>query len=363
MSLSNQTTLEIQGSSIGTGHPCFVVAEVGLNHNGDLQMAERLIDVAVICGADAVKFQKRTVATLAIQSVLDAPDDRFPEFGSTYRQIREHHEFGWDEYVELKRYCDERQIIFLCTAFDIDAADFLKRLGVSAYKVASHNLTNLPLLDHLAATGKPVIVSTGMCTLVEIDEAVEIFQRRNTPLALMHCVSAYPQPVEESNLAMIAALRKRYGIPVGYSGHELGYLPTLASVALGATIVERHITLDRNFVGFDHKLSLEPDELFQMVRDVRAIEKAIGTGEKAVSETEMITRRKYHVSIVATADIQPGQTITASLLTLKNPGTGLPARRINEVIGKKAQTFIPADSLLDFEMLEKEFIEASANEP
>jgi len=352
MSLSLQTTFEIQGRPIGAGQPCFVTAEAGLNHNGNLQMAKRLIDVAVICGADAVKFQKRTVAKLAIQSVLDAPDDRFPEFGSTYREIREHLEFGWDEYVELKRYCDERQIIFLCTAFDIDAADFLKRLGISAYKVASHNLTNLPLLDHLAAIGKPVIMSTGMCTLDEIDEAVGIFKRRNTPLGLMHCVSVYPQPVEESNLAMIKVLRERYGIPVGYSGHEIGYLPTLASVALGAAIVERHITLDRNLVGFDHKLSLEPDELFHMVRDIRAIEKTIGTAEKAVSETEMITRRKYHVSIVAMTDIQPGQTITESMLTLKNPGTGLPARRINEIVGMKARVPIPANTLLGSDMLD-----------
>ncbi len=319
---------------------------------GDLQMAKRLIDVAVICGANAVKFQKRTVAKLAIQAVLDAPDDRFLEFGSTYRQIREHLEFGWDEYVELKRYCDERQIIFLCTPFDVTAADFLERLGVSAYKVASHSVTNLSLLDHLAGIGKPVIMSTGMCTLEEIDDAVGIFKRCHTPLALMHCVSSYPQPVEESNLAMIAVLRESYSIPVGYSGHEIGYLPTLTSAALSAAVVERHITIDHNLVGFDHKISLELDELLHMVRDIRAINKMMGTSVKAVSETEMVTRHKYHVSIVALMDIKPGQTVTQSSLTLKNPGTGIPARRIDEVIGKNAKVFIPADTLLDFEMLE-----------
>ena len=352
MSPSDRPVLEIQGAWIGAGHPCFVIAEAGLNHNGELEMAKRLIDAAVICGADAVKFQKRTVDALAIQPVLDAPDDRFPEFGSTYRQIREHLEFGWDEYVELLRYCNERQVIFLCTAFDVESVGFLERLGVSAYKVASHSVTNLLLLASLAAIGKPVIMSTGMCTLDEIDEAVGIFQRHGTPFALLHCVSSYPQPAEESNLTMIAVLREQYGVPVGYSGHEIGYLPTLASVALGAAIVERHITLDRNLVGFDHKLSLQPDELLSMVRDIRTVEKAMGTGEKAVSEMEMITRRKYHVSIVAVRDIRPGQTITDSMLTLKNPGTGFPARLLNEVIGKRAKVFIPADTLLDSEMLE-----------
>jgi len=352
MSPFNKSSLEIQGAWIGAGHPCFVIAEAGLNHNGDLEIARRLIDAAVICGADAIKFQKRTVDTLAIQSVLDAADDRFTGFGKTYRQIREYLEFGWDEYVELKHYCDERQIVFLCTAFDVEAADFLERLSVPAFKVASHSLTNLPLLDHLATIGKPVIMSTGMCTLDEIDEAVGVFQRCGSPVVLLHCVSSYPQPVEESNLAMITVLRDRYDIPVGYSGHEMGYLPTLTGVALGAAAVERHITLNKNLIGFDHKLSLEPDELFGMVRDIRAVERAMGTGEKTVSETEMITRRKYHVSIVAMRDIRPGQTITKSMLSLKNPGTGLPARCLDDVIGKKARVFIPADALLDFESLE-----------
>ena len=220
-----------------------MIAEAGLNHNGDLQMAKRLVDAAVISGANAVKFQKRTVAKLAVQSVLDAPDDRFPQFGSTYREIREHIEFSRDEYVELVRYCEERKITFLCTPLDVDAANFLEHLGVCAYKVASHSMTNLPMLDHLAAIGKPVIMSTGMCTLDEIDEAVGIFQQRNTPLALMHCVSSYPQEVEESNLLMISVLRDRYGVPVGYSGHEMGYLPTLATIALRAAMVERQASL------------------------------------------------------------------------------------------------------------------------
>ncbi len=343
---------EVNGVPIGPEAPCFVIAEAGLNHNGDLNVAKRLVDVAVAAGADAVKFQKRTVEDLATQSVLDAADDRFPPFGRTYRQIREHLEFGWDEYVELKDYCDRQRIAFLCTAFDIPAARFLERLGVEAYKVASHGLTNLPLLEHLAGCGKPVVLSTGMCTLDEIDDAVRLFEGTNAALALMHCVSSYPQPAEESNLPMIAELRKRYGLPVGYSGHELGYLPTLAGVALGADLVERHITLDRSAVGFDHRLSLEPDELAEMIRSIRTVEAAVRPAAKAISETEMITRRKYQVSIVATRDIQVEETITQAMLTLKNPGTGLAARHMSEVVGRKAKVLIPADTLIDLTMVE-----------
>ena len=349
---SDKNTIEFQGIEIGPGYPCLVIAEAGLNHNGNLEMAKRLIDMAVTCGANVVKFQKRTVDTLAIQSVLDAQDDRFPDFGKTYRQIREHHEFGWDDYVVLKDYCEERNIEFLCTAFDIAAVDFLERLGVSAYKVASHSLTNLPLLSYLANIGKPVIMSTGMAHQDEVDAAVYVFKQKNAPLSLMHCVSSYPQAAEESNLVMISKLRERYSIPVGYSGHELGYLPTSVAVALGADIVERHITLDQKLVGFDHKLSLEPAGLFNMIRDIREIEKTMGESAKTVSENEMVTRNKYHVSIVSAEDIQAGQTIAESLLTLKNPGTGLPYKRMNEVIGKVAKEFISADTLIDLDMFE-----------
>lgn len=344
--------LEIDGRRIGTGHPCYVIAEAGLNHNGDLELAKRLIDMAVLAGADAVKFQKRTVAELAIKSVLDAADDRFPAFGKTYGEIRNHLEFGWEQYLALRAYCDERQITFMCTPFDIPAADFLQRLGVSAYKVASHSLTNHPLLDRLAGFGTPVIMSTGMCTLLEIDAAVETFSRRGAPLMLLHCVSSYPQAPEESNLSMIRVLSERYGVPVGYSGHEIGTLPTLASVAIGAVAVERHITLDKTLVGFDHKLSLEPHELIQMVRDIRVIDRTLGNGEKSVSEREVITRRKYHVSIVSARDIEPGETLTVDMLTLKNPGTGLAAGKLPEVVGRRATRRIPADMLLEADMFE-----------
>ncbi|MCG8700083.1 MAG: N-acetylneuraminate synthase family protein, partial [Bacteroidales bacterium] len=187
---------------------CYVIAEAGLNHNGSLEMAKKLIDVAVIAEADAVKFQKRNVETLAIKDVLDAPDHRFPAMGTTYREVRDYLEFNKEEYEELTRYANERDIEFLCTAFDIESADFLFDIGIKEIKIASHSLTNLPLLNHINRNAEAVILSTGMCTFDEIDQAVEVFSGTgNAKLMLMHCVSAYPHSTEDSHLGMISQLR------------------------------------------------------------------------------------------------------------------------------------------------------------
>jgi len=329
-----------------TDSGCYVIAEAGLNHNGSIEIARKLIDVAAVAGADAVKFQKRTVDKLAVKAVLDAQDDRFPEFGKTYREIREHLEFDADEYAELKRYTESKGLDFMTTAFDTDAVDFLEAVGVDRYKLASHSLTNLGLLEYLADKGKPTILSTGMADMAEIDRAVDIFRSRNAPLALMHCVSAYPTPLHECNLAMIDILKQRYQLVTGYSGHEIGYLPSVLAVARGAQLIERHFTLSKAMTGFDHKMSLEPDELIAMVRDIRAVRGIIGSGKKAVSDTEWITRRKYHVSMVSAGDIAAGTVLTESMVTYRNPGTGIPYKLASTVLGKRAKQNIPADELL-----------------
>jgi sialic acid synthase SpsE/CMP-N-acetylneuraminic acid synthetase len=344
--------VEFLGKKIGPGQPCFVIAEIGLNHNGEVAIAKKLIRAAKDAGCDAVKFQKRDVATLAIESVLDAADGRFPAFGNTYREIREHMEFDEREYRELLAYAAECGIPFFCTAFDVPSARFLEALGMSGYKLASHSLTNLPLLEHMAGLGKPIILSTGMATLEECDRAVDVFRSRGCPLILLHCVSSYPTPLEQANLRLIDTLADRYRLPVGYSGHEVGCLATLAAVSRGACVVERHITLDRAMMGFDHKLSVPPEELAGMVRDIRAIESALGDGQKKLLEVEKITRNKYHVSWVSARAIRKGEALDQASLLLKNPGTGIPAWRGPELIGRKALADIPADALLDFAMLE-----------
>ena len=328
----------------------YIIAEAGLNHNGSVETAKQLIDLAVEAGADAVKFQKRTVNKLAVKATLDAPDDRFPEFGKTYREVREHLEFNMNQYQIIKKYTEDRDLDFLCTAFDPEAADFLEKLGISIYKLASHSATNIELLEHLAKTGKQSIMSTGMAELEEINTAVKIFEKYKTPLILLHCVSSYPTPIDECNLNMINVLKEKFNLPVGYSGHELGYLPTLTAVSMGAIAIERHYTLDNEMTGFDHKMSLNPKDFIAMVKDIRSIEKIKGNGEKRVSETEWITRHKYHVSMASSQDISLGSELTADMVTYRNPGTGIPPKDAHKVIGKKAVQDISADELLSLEM-------------
>ena len=331
---------------------CYIIAEAGLNHNGSIDLAKKLIDLAVLAGADAVKFQKRTIDRLAVKETLEAKDDRFPEFGSTYREIREYLEFDFDHYVELKDYAELKGIDFMVTAFDEEAVDFLEKIGVKKFKLASHSLTNIGLLEYMASKKKQTVLSTGMAHLDEIDRAVGIFKSNDAPLALMHCVSSYPTPLSECNLSMMGVLRDRYGLDVGYSGHELGYLPSIVAVARGAQLIERHYTLDRAMVGFDHKMSLEPDELIAMVRDIRAIKGVVGSGEKRVSDTEWITRRKYHVSMASIEAIPVGTTLTEEMVTYRNPGTGIPYKDAFKVVGKRAKVNIAEDVLLNSDMFE-----------
>ncbi len=331
---------------------CYVIAEAGLNHNGSMEIAKKLIDVAENSGADAVKFQKRTIDKLAIRSVLDAKDDRFPEFGRTYREIREHLEFDKNQYIELKDYSESKNLDFMVTAFDEDAVDFLLEVGIENFKLASHSLTNFDLLRYLAKHKKPTVLSTGMADLGEIDTAVEIFKLAKSPLFLMHCVSSYPTPIDECNLRMINNLKNLYNLPTGYSGHEIGYFPSIVATAMGAQLVERHYTLDKSMVGFDHKMSLNPDELTSMIKEIRQVNEVQGTGKKYVSETEWITRNKYHVSAASLAEIAAGEVLTKEHVTFRNPGTGIPRKDLSKIIGKRAKRLISADILLSSEMFE-----------
>jgi sialic acid synthase SpsE len=331
---------------------CYIIAEAGLNHNGSLEIAKQLIDVAVDAGANAVKFQKRTVDILATKETLEANDDRFPEFGSTYREIREYLEFDLKQYNELKQYSESKGLDFIVTAFDKVAVDFLLRVGIKVFKLASHSLTNYDLLEYLSQHKKQTILSTGMAELDEIDRAVDIFKNNNCPLSLMHCVSAYPTPMDECNILMMNNLKKRYDLPTGYSGHELGFFPSIVAVSMGAELIERHYTLDKSLVGFDHKMSLSPEEFKKMVSDIRMVEKIQGDGKKHVSSTEWITRKKYHVSAVSLNKIKAGETLLEESITYKNPGTGIPKKDTHLIVGKKAKKLIPENTLLNSKMFE-----------
>lgn len=346
--------IDFLGKKIGEGRPVFIIAEIGLNHNGDVMLAKKLIKAAKDAGCDAVKFQKRDVATLATKEFLDAPDLRFPAFGKTYRSLREHLEFNEREYRDLMAYAKKLDIAFFCTPFDIPSAKFLEKLGIKAWKIASHCVTHHALLEYIAKSGKPVIMSTGMTTLREIDQAVSIFKKYRTPLILLQCVSIYPTPPQFNNLRLIDLYRKRYDLPVGYSGHEtldVGYLPTLAAVARGAVVVERHITLDNDMMGLDHKVSVNPENFKKMVHEIKLVEAMLGSGNKKLLAGELLKRNQQIVSLVSAKRIPKGAKITPAMITHKGPGTGLRAYDAKKIIGKRSKIEIPADTLINLHMI------------
>jgi N-acetylneuraminate synthase len=281
---------------IGTGRPVYVIAEIGLNHNGDVELAKQLIDVAARAGCQAVKFQKRTPELATPEHMKDVPRET-PWGTMSYLDYRRRVEFGGEEYLEVARHADLAGLDWFASPWDEPSVAFLEEHGTTAYKVASASVTDLPLLRAIAATGKPVILSTGMSTIEEIDEAVATLGTER--LVMLHATSSYPMPTEEANLRTIDTLRARYaGVPIGYSGHERGLQISLAAVALGAVAVERHITLDRAMWGSDHAASLEPQGIEHLVRDIRIIEEAMGDGVKRVFPGELAPKAKLRRVLV-----------------------------------------------------------------
>lgn len=268
----------------------FIVAEIGINHNGDMQLAKKLIDTAVVAGCDAVKFQKRTVDKVYTKEYLDSP--RTSPWGVTQRAQKEGLEFGKKEYDEIDWYCKEKGIEWYASAWDIDSQKFLRQYDCKYNKVASAMLTNEELLNEIAEEKKHTFIATGMSTLEEIDKAVELFEKHNCPYELMHCNSTYPMPLEDANLKLIKVLADIYKCRVGYSGHEAGTLVSTCAVAAGAASIERHITLDRSMYGSDQKASIEPYELCKLVKDIRETEKIMGTGKKVLTAAEEEVKKK-----------------------------------------------------------------------
>ena len=268
----------------------FLIAEIGINHNGDLNIAKQLIDLAAEAGCDAVKFQKRTVNKVYSQEMLDSP--RESPWGHTQRAQKEGLEFGEAEYDAIDAFCRQKGLAWFASAWDVDSQKFLRKYNLKYNKVASAMLTRDNLLEEIAGEGRYTFISTGMSTWEEIDHAVEIFRMHNCPFELMHCNSTYPMEDEDANLALISVLRERYGCKVGYSGHERDIWPSVLSVAAGASSIERHITLDKTMYGSDQKASLEPEQLRALVREIRRAEAIVGSGEKTLSAAEQAVRAK-----------------------------------------------------------------------
>lgn len=333
---------------------CLLIAEAGVNHNGSLELALRLVDAAADAGADAVKFQtfraERTAsahaAKAAYQRHAAGPEESQVEM---LRRL----ELSEEAHLSLLAHCRRRGIRFLSTPFDPESADLLARIGVDLLKLPSGELTNHPLLAHVASKGLPVILSTGMATLAEVGLALEVLQGAGAAgVTLLHCVTEYPAPPAEINLRAMATLRGAFQVPVGYSDHSEGDAVALAAVALGASVLEKHFTLDRALPGPDHRASLEPGELRALVQRVRLVESALGDGIKRPAPCELPNRLLVRRSLVATRPLGPGTRLAASDLTAKRPGTGIPPSDLPKVLGMVLARPLEADGLLTWEALQ-----------
>lgn len=314
-----------------------IIAEAGVNHNGDYELAKRLIDEAKAAGADIVKFQTAKLDSL-VSKYAEMAEYQKQNTGKmeSQKEMLSHLLLKFEDFIGLSEYCKEVGIDFLSTPFDIESIHFLNDL-VSVWKVPSGEITNYPYLVEIAKTAKPVIMSTGMCHIEEIDEAVELLKANGTKdITLLHCNTQYPTPYEDVNLKAMETLKNRYNVEVGYSDHTKGIEVPIAAVALGAIVIEKHFTLDRNMEGPDHKASLEPSELKKMVDSIRNIEKAIGSADKNPTESEKANRAVARKSIVAKRNISKGEIFSEENLTTKRPGTGISPMKWNSVIGSKA---------------------------
>ncbi len=348
------TGISIGSRQVGPGLPCFLIAEAGVNHNGDPDLARRLVDAAVAAGADAVKFQTFSAERLATAAAPQADyQRRNTGIEESQRAMLHRLELTAEAHRELMARCRERGILFLSSPFDEEGADLLDALGVLAFKIPSGEITNTPFLAHVARKGKPLILSTGMSTLAEVDTAVTIIrQAGNPPLALLQCVSNYPAAPEDINLRAMATLREAFQVPVGYSDHADGIEIALGAVALGACIIEKHFTLDRALPGPDHKASLEPAELAAMVQGIRRVELALGDGVKRPANGERNTASVARKSLVAAGDLPAGCVLRRDHLAIRRPGTGLPPGRLESVLGRRLRRALAAGAVLTEDLLE-----------
>lgn len=324
-----------------------IIAEAGVNHNGDLELAKRLIDAAAEAGADLVKFQTFKADNLVTATARKADyQTRNSGGGETQHEMLRRLELSPEAHHELIAHCQTRGIGFFSTGFDLESVDFLLSLGLDKFKIPSGEITNLPYLRHVGRHGKEVILSTGMATLGDIEAAIEALEQAGTPrskITVLHCTTEYPTPMNEVNLRAMQSIAQAFGVKVGYSDHTPGIEVASAAVALGATVIEKHFTLDRNLPGPDHKASLEPMELKAMVAAIRNIEIALGDGIKRLTPSEIVNKPIARKSLVASQAIREGEVFNAENITAKRPGTGTSPMRWDEVMGQVAQRTYETD--------------------
>lgn len=337
--------------AVGPLHPVFVIAEAGVNHNGDVRLAHRLVDAAVAAGADAVKFQTFKAERLATSKAPKAAYQRRKTRAGSQLDMLRRLELSHEDHRRLLFYCKKKGILFMSSPFDEESAIFLASLPVDVFKVPSGELTNIPFLSRLARMGKPIIVSTGMATLEDVRMAVKalgpISRQR---LILLHCVSAYPADPRDANVRAMETLARIFRTPVGFSDHTSGISVSLAAVALGASVIEKHITLDHRMRGPDHKSSLDPREFTSLVQGIRTVESALGHGRKEPCRAEAEVSRVSRKSLVAVRFIGAGERLTMSAVAARRPGTGLSPMELSRLLGRPAKRDIPFETLLSVDM-------------
>ncbi|MCA9062946.1 MAG: N-acetylneuraminate synthase [Planctomycetaceae bacterium] len=344
-------TISISDRLVGDGQPCFVIAEAGVNHNGRLDLALRSIDAAAEAGADAVKFQTFRADRIVTRS---APQARYQQQNmgteqSQYDMLKAL-ELTDDNHHAIVQHCRDRGVLFMSTPFDEQSASFLQSLDMQVFKMPSGEITNLPFLRHVARFGRPMIISTGMSTLGEVEAAVNAVEEAgNSQIILLHCVSNYPAPPHEVNLRAMLTMKAAFGYLTGYSDHTLGTEVGIASAALGACVLEKHYTLDRSLPGPDHAASAEPAELQQLIRGIRNVESALGNGQKRPSASEMDTAKVARKSLVAAIDIAEGTQLTDDMIAVRRPGTGLPPAMKPHLLNRRIKVSLAAGDLLQLE--------------
>lgn len=331
-------------------HRTLIIAEAGVNHNGGMKLAKRLIDVAADAGADCIKFQTFSAERLATHSAPKADyQNQTTEQSESQFAMLKRFELSAEKHEVLIAHCQKRNISFFSTGFDVQSVDYLARLGAERFKIPSGEITNLPYLRHVGSFGKAVILSTGMATLGEIEAALDALEAVGTPrsrIIVLHCNTEYPTPMQDVNLSAMCSIRDAFGVVVGYSDHTAGIEVPIAAVALGAAVIEKHLTLDRNLPGPDHKASLEPEEFAAMVHAIRNIEQAMGDGIKRPSPSEAKNKPIVRKSLVAARAIAAGEPFTVENVTAKRPGTGISPMRWDEVMGQTAARSFAADELI-----------------
>lgn len=344
--------VRIGNKIIGEEEPCFIIAEAGVNHNGDIKLAKKLIDVAKEAGADAVKFQTFHAEEIVTLQGRKADYQRRAKEKKQYEMLK-NLELSFDEFRELKKYCDKKEIEFISTPYDIKSVEFLnEEIGVSRFKVASADIINKPLIEAIAKTKKQITLSTGMATLGEIERTISFIRSfGNEDIVILHCTTSYPTPYNQVNMNVLDTLKKAFGLPVGYSDHTLGIEIPVIAVSMGAKVIEKHFTLDRTIEGPDHFASLEPDELKKMVKAIRNVEKAFGSGRKEITEEEKKNIFFMRRSIHASEDIKEGEIIKESNIKIIRPFDGIEPWFLDAILGKKIKTNIKRDEPIKWEDL------------